>query len=54
MTTFYARVDGPALELIGRRFYGPIEIVSQPTYGRVLFRSHDIFVVGCTFLPEVA
>lgn len=43
-------VDTPGVRMSGRYFDRPLEIIAQPTYGRVLFTSHDCTVIrDCAF-----
>lgn len=45
---FYAPVDQAPLRVIGERFTDTdLVIVSQPTYGRVLFTQHDVEFSHC-------
>lgn len=52
VTAHYLSVDGPPLRLIGQIIRGGIELIPQPTYGRVLFTSHDAEIRNCLFLPD--
>lgn len=45
--TFYAAVDMPSLRLSWREFPCPITIIGAPTYGRVLFLTHDVTISHC-------
>lgn len=46
----FVAIDGPAVVIEDRRFRGvTIEIVCQPTYGRVLFTQHGVSIRNCFF-----
>ena len=45
-----APIDGPGLTIVGRDFPGGLTILTQPTYGRVLFAAPaDVTISYCRF-----
>lgn len=49
--TIYATLDGPGVHVHDRQFAEGLAVVGQPiTYGRVLFRQHDVLIERCRFM----
>lgn len=48
----YAHVDQPSLIISGETFMGGLDIVCQPTYGRILFRQHGVVIQNCAFYGQ--
>ena len=49
MTVVYQSVDAPSKYFSGTDFNGPVRVVGNPTYGRVLFMTHGVTFDGCRF-----